>query len=132
MSLAIINADTKPFWEGCQRSVLMLQRCSACHSYRHPPCFICQSCLSPDHEWSAASGDGTLYSFVIVHRALDSTWQGALPYIVAVVELVEGPRLTTNLVGVAVNEAQIGMPVSVVFERFSDEITVPRFRPRST
>jgi uncharacterized protein len=69
---------------------------------------------------------------VIVHRALDSTWQGALPYIVAVVELVEGPRLTTNLVGVAVNEAQIGMPVSVVFERFSAEITVPRFRPRST
>ena len=54
---------------------------------------------------------------MIVHRALDSTWQGALPYIVAVVELVEGPRLTTNLVGVAVNEAQIGMPVSVVFER---------------
>ena len=69
---------------------------------------------------------------MIVHRALDSTWQGVLPYIVAVVELVEGPRLTTNLVGVAVNEAQIGMPVSVVFERFSDEITVPRFRPRST
>ncbi len=66
------------------------------------PSPICHSCLSPDHHWVQASGRATLFSFVIVHRALDPYWQGEVPYVVAVVELAEGPRLISNLIGIEI------------------------------
>jgi hypothetical protein len=75
-----------------------------------------------------ASGNGTLFSFVVVRRALDPYWQGEVPYVVAVVELVEGPRLISNLAGIGLDQIQIGMALKVVFESLSDEIKVPRFR----
>jgi uncharacterized OB-fold protein len=110
----------------------MLQCCSGCHLYRYPPSPICNSCLSPDHQWVPASGKGTLFSFVVVHRALDPYWQGEVPYAVAVVELAEGPHLISNLVGIDFDQIQIGMALRVVFEALSDEIKVPRFRVRQT
>jgi uncharacterized OB-fold protein len=123
------NEDTRPYWEGCARGELRLQRCAACGAYRHPPSPRCARCLSPDAEWVAASGKGTVYTFVVVRQAFDAAWQDDLPYVVAVVELAEGPHLATNVVGVPVDQVTVGMPVQVVFERASDEIAVPRFRP---
>lgn len=130
LSLALINSDSEPFWDGCRRGVLMLQRCSHCELYRYPPSPVCHSCLSPDHQWVPASGDGTLFSFVIVHRALDPYWQGEVPYVVGAVELAEGPRLISNLVGIDFDCIEIGMALKVAFELISDEIVVPRFRAR--
>lgn len=132
MSSPLFNSDAKPFWDGCRRDVLMLQCCSACQLYRYPPSPICKSCLSPDHQWVPASGKGTLFSFVIVHRALDPYWQGEVPYAVAVVELAEGPHLISNIVGIDFDQIQIGMALRVVFEPISDEIKLPRFRARQT
>ena len=110
----------------------MLQRCSHCELYRYPSSPICHSCLSPDHRWVPASGAGTLFSFVIVHRALDPYWQGEVPYVVAVVELIEGPHLISNLVGIDFDRIEIGMALEVVFDVRSDEIIVPRFQARRT
>lgn len=123
------NEDTRLYWEGCAREELLLQQCRACGAYRHPPAPLCAQCLSRDTEWVPASGQGTVYSFVVVHQALDPAWAGDVPYVVAIVELTEGPHMLTNIVGTPVDQVAVDMPVQVVFERASDEIMLPRFRP---
>jgi uncharacterized protein len=123
------DPDWKPFWAGCARRVLLIQRCARCKEFRYPPSPICRSCSSADHLWVEASGKGTLFSFVVAHRALDPYWKGELPYLVAVIELAEGPRMLTNLVGMKNDQAAIGMAMKVVFEPIADEIILPRFMP---
>ena len=120
--------EPSPFWEGCARSELLLQRCSACGAYRHPPSSICAACLSDLHEWVPASGSGTVYTYAVVRQALRSGWEGRLPYVVAVVELDEGPKILTNLVNIAPEAVQIGMPVAVTFEE-RDGAVLPVFVP---
>jgi len=127
--LPIPNEDTRPFWDGCAREELLLQRCGACGAYRHPPSPTCPKCLSTDAEWVAASGNGTVYTYVVVHQALDPAWAEDVPYVVAIVELAEGPHMLSNVVDTPVDQVTIGMPVTVCFQRASDEIVLPRFRP---
>jgi uncharacterized OB-fold protein len=122
--------ETRPFWEAAKRRVLMVQRCNDCAQHYFYPRPLCPHCLSRAVEWVAVSGRGRLHTFVINHRAPRGfPIQG--PFIVAIVELDEGPRLLTNLVGVAPDPRQLrcDMPVEVVFEDLTDEITLPKFRP---
>jgi uncharacterized OB-fold protein len=119
-----------PLWDGTERKELLLQRCSACAVFRHPPSPICQSCLSAAHEWVAASGRGTVYTYAVVRQALGRGWEDKLPYVVAVIELDEGPRFLTNLVDVEPEAVQIGMPVEVTYVERADAATLPLFRPR--
>ena len=126
--LPIPNPDTEPFWQGCSRGELLLQRCGSCRSYRHPPSPVCAVCLSFDHEWVAATGQGTLYSFVVAHQALQG-WIGEVPYVVAIIELVEGPHILSNVVNASPENVKIGMPVKVFFQRVTDEISLPKFQP---
>lgn len=127
--LPIPNPDSQPFWDGCARDELLLQRCLSCQAYRHPPSPRCHVCLSADHEWVQASGRGVVYSFVIVHHALNSAWEDDVPYVVAIVKLEEGPHILSNLVDVQVDSVKIGMALSVCFERASEEIVLPKFSP---
>lgn len=124
------NSDTQPFWEGCTRGELLLQRCTACGAYRHPPSPICPHCLSDQHAWLPASGRGTVYTFVVVRQALARGWDERIPYVVAVIELDEGPQFLTNLVNVEPEAVTIGMPVEVTFAE-QNGATLPLFRPRS-
>lgn len=126
--LPLPNRDTEPFWEGCAKGELRLQRCASCRAYRHPPSPICHLCWSPEHEWVPASGRGTVYSFVVVHHAFHG-WNDELPYVVAVIALEEGPHIVSNVVEVPIDSVKIGMPVGVFFERASEEIVLPKFRP---
>ncbi len=126
--LPIPNPDTEPFWQGCGRSKLLLQRCLSCRSYRHPPSPICDSCLSSENEWVPASGQGTVYSFVIVRESLRG-WRFEVPYVVAIIELAEGPHMLSNVVGIPVEHVQIGMRVNVFFKQITDEISLPKFKP---
>jgi uncharacterized OB-fold protein len=104
-------------------------RCADCGDAYFYPRSICPLCFSRNTSWFQASGRGTLYAFSIVHRAPrpDIT----APYVAAMVELEEGPRMPTNLVDVAPDPAaiKIGMPVQVVFEDLTDDIALPKFRP---
>src|ERR1019366_3037113 len=110
------NPDSKPFWDGCARNELLLQRCSACGTLRHPPSPVCANCLGEPAEWVRASGRGTVYTFTIVRQALARGWDEKIPYIVAVIELEEGLKFLTNLTNVAPEAVTIGMPVEVTFE----------------
>ena len=123
------NPDTKPFWDGCAEGKLMLQRCSHCGAYRHPPSPICGNCLSDTHEWIASSGRGTVYTFVVVREARRG-WEKLTPYVLAVVELEEGPRIVTDLTNVAPEDVAIGLAVEVTFEELDGTTRLPLFRPR--
>lgn len=127
--LPIVDQDTQPFWEGCAQGKLLLQRCNECGAVWHPPSPVCHQCLSSANEWVEASGEGTVFSYVVVHQAFHPAFAEEVPYVVALVALAEGPHLMTNVVGVPADQVSVGMPVHVTFERASDEITLPKFRP---
>jgi hypothetical protein len=121
--------ETKPYWDGCAAGELRIQRCTDCGAPYFYPRPICPSCHSGNVEWFTASGKATLYSYVINHRPAPGFEEEA-PYAIAVVQLAEGPRLMTNLVGVpSTPEALVlDMPLRVAFERRGD-ISLPVFTP---
>jgi uncharacterized OB-fold protein len=124
------NPDTKPFWDGCARGELLLQRCSACHAYRHPPSPVCPHCLSDRHAWVAASGQGTVYTYVVVRETRAKGWEQMVPYVLAVISLEEGPRFLSNLTNVAPEAVKIEMPVEVTFAELDGTTRLPLFQPR--
>ena len=120
--------ETQHFWDGCKAGELRLQRCSACEKSYFPPRPFCPACGSRAVEVYRASGRASLYSYVINHRPRPD--MGKEPHSIAVVELEEGPRMMTNIVGCPQTpEALVlDMPVVVTFETFG-EISLPLFRP---
>jgi uncharacterized protein len=132
MPLPAITDDTRPFWDGCRRRQLLVQRCTACASPRHPPSPVCWRCRSFAHEWVAASGQGTVFTYAVVHRAFQAGLETHVPYTLVVVALddVPGVRLVSNLVDADAAELRVGLPVQVLFEDVSAEVTVPRFQVR--
>jgi uncharacterized OB-fold protein len=119
---------SQPFWDGAARGELMLMRCNDCGAYRLPSRQHCDRCLSDAYSWEKASGKGTVRTFGIMHQRYHPGFAPDLPYNVTIVELDEGPRLPTNLVGVSNADIRVGMPVTVEWERHSD-VTLPKFRP---
>jgi len=128
-ALPFIQPGMEPYWEGALKGELLLQRCQACGQYRHPASEVCPKCLGSEQAWVAASGLGTVYSFVIVRQALDKAWASEVPYCVAVVALQEGPHLLTNVTGIDMEDISVGLPVQVFFERASENIALPKFTP---
>ena len=127
-----VTDDTRPFWDACRRRELAVQRCAECGTFRHPPTPVCWHCRSFRHEWTRLSGRGTVFSYAVVHRAFLPELAEAVPYTVVVVSLDDAPgvRLVSNLVGAAPGELRVGLPVEVLFEDVSPEVTLPRFRVR--
>jgi|SRR5271166_1957002 len=126
-----ITPEMAPFFAGCREQRLMIQRCDACGTLRFPARELCSDCLSTRSSWVAVSGRGTVYSYNIMHQLYHPAFAAELPYAVVVIKLEEGAKFTSNLIGIKPHEIKCGMPVEVVFERVSDEVTVPKFRPRS-
>lgn len=127
--IPIPNEDSREFWAGCRERKLRLQRCKACGYVRFYPRILCTECGSTDTEWIDATGKGMVYSFAIVHRAPSPAFKADVPYVLALVTLEEGCRMMTNIVGCDVKDVHIDMPVEVLFEKVSDEISLPKFRP---
>ena len=129
--LPVPDIDTDPYWERAGNGELSLQRCQACGHYLFPPRPICPRCRSHDVQWTALSGRGVVYSYAIMHDSFVKGFDP--PYVIAQVELEEqaGLHLLTNIVECDIGAVNIGMPVEVTFERRSDEIAVPLFRPRA-
>ena len=121
--------DTAPFWEGAARGELRLQRCRGCDDTFFYPRASCPRCGSSEVEWFAASGRARLHTYLISHRPAPG-FADQVPYAIAVVELEEGPRMMTNIVGVANTPEQLvlDMPLEVAFEARGDQ-QVPVFRP---
>ena len=123
------SVDSAPFWDAAKEHVLKLQKCGACGEFRFPPSPLCPHCLSDTCAWEAVSGHGRVFSFVTYRRLYHKGWEGELPYVVAVVELDEGPRLLTTLTGIAAEHVRCDMPVAVTFDDVTDAVTLPKFAP---
>ncbi len=127
--LPVPDAATGPYWEAARGERLVIPRCDDCGHYHFYPRTLCPQCSSPRLTWTQVSGAGAVYSFTIIHRAPSPAFATAVPYVVAAVKLAEGPHLMSNIVGIAPDAVRIGMPVKVVFQKFSEEITLPMFEP---
>ena len=124
-----IDEESRGFWEALARHELYFQRCRDCGTKRFYPRALCTSCLSSATEWVRASGRGTVHTFSVTHQNQVPGFRDELPYVLAIVELEEGVRLMTNVVGCAPDAVRIGMAVEVVFEDVTPEVTLPKFRP---
>ncbi len=124
-----VDWETRAYWEGCGRNELILQRCRSCGTLQHRPRALCVSCLSDEIEHFPASGRGTIYSFTVTHQNQAPGFREALPYVLAYVELEEGVRLLTNIVGCSPEDVRIGLPVEVEYAQLEGDIAVPRFHP---
>jgi uncharacterized OB-fold protein len=122
------DADTQPFWDGCKEGRFLLRHCNTCGVDHYYPRPFCPSCWSEDVAWREASGDATLYTFSIVRQNDLPPFPERVPYVAAVVELAEGPRVMTNIEGVEFDDIEIGMKLRVDFKAISDDVTIPVFR----
>ena len=125
------SPEAAPFWDACRQHRLVLPHCPACDRFFFYPRVLCPGCGSRDVTWRESAGRGEVYTFCIQHAARLPGFVGATPFVTAIVELAEGPRLMTFLIGVPPDPERIrcGMPVEVVFRDLPDGNVLPVFRP---
>jgi len=123
-----VNPETKPFWDATAEGKLLLKRCNQCQTVIWYPRFLCPACASTDTLWFEASGEGAVYSYTVTRRGQGHYWQAA-PYVLAYVELAEGPRVLTNIVDCVPESVAIGQKVEAVFHDTGEGSALVRFRP---
>jgi uncharacterized OB-fold protein len=122
------DVETQAWWDAAREHRLLIKRCSACgrpHFYPRP---FCPFCWSDDVDWEQASGRASLYTWSVVHRNDLPPFHERVPYVAAIVELEEGPRMATNIEGCGPGDLKVGMAVEVGF-RDEGAVVVPVFRP---
>lgn len=122
---------TQPYWDAARQHRLVLQRSKQTGKFIYYPRAFSPFGADDELEWVEVSGRGTVYAFTIARRPTAPQWTPDCPYVIAIVELEEGPRLTANILGCPVDEVRVGMPVSVRFEDVTPEVTLVQFEPRS-
>jgi uncharacterized OB-fold protein len=123
----VITSDNEAFWAAIDDGSLVAQRCASCGRLRHPPRPMCPECSSLSFEMLPLSGRGTVYSYALLHYPQHPAFE--YPVLAAVVDLDEGVRLVTNLVGVDPQDVRIDMPVQVEFVAVEGDHQLPVFRP---
>ncbi len=118
-----------PFFAGARDGKLMLQHCSACERWSFPVRERCPHCLAAGLVWRQAKGQGSLYTFTIMHQVMNPGFASAVPYNIAQVDLVEGVRMTSNVIGIGDDGLRVGMALEVVFEDVGENVRLPKFRP---
>lgn len=129
-----ITSLTQPFWEAAAKKKLALQRCTACGSFIWCPRPVCGECGTDRLEWTPLSGRGTVYSFTVIREVVGrglKAFEKEIPYVVAWIDLEEGPRFCSNVIGCPIEKVEIGMSVEVYFEEAGPGIFLPKFKPFS-
>jgi uncharacterized OB-fold protein len=124
-----MEPEAKPYWEHLKQHQMHIQKCQGCNKFFFPPKEFCPHCLSNEVAWTPVSGKGTVYSTVTMHRAYTPAYEGEIPYNLSLVDLDEGVRVWTNVVGVPPSEVKCGMRVEVVYDDVTPEITLAKFQP---
>jgi uncharacterized OB-fold protein len=120
---------TQPFWDAARQHRLVAARCASCGHFRMPPTPFCPNCRSQDIHWSTLRGEGLVYSYTVVSRAVLEGMDQHIPYVPAVVSLpdADGVRLISNVVDAPIDSIRVGSPVRVVWDQISPHVVVPRF-----
>jgi uncharacterized OB-fold protein len=126
--LPLITTENKPFWDAAKRHELIAYKCLNCGTYYSLPtdCLVCDA---PKMDWVKVSGKGQVFTFVIYHQLYHPGWKDEIPYNVCWIKLDEGPVLMSNVIECKNEDIYIGMPVEVVFDDVTEEVTLPKFKP---
>ncbi len=127
--IPVPDAISAPFFDGAREGKLMLQHCAECNAWSFPVRERCPHCFAAKLEWRPASGRGSLYTFTIMHQVMNPGFASAVPYNVAQVDLEEGVRMISNVVGIGNADLRPGMKLEVVFEDVGENVSIPKFRP---
>ncbi|MGI9577446.1 MAG: Zn-ribbon domain-containing OB-fold protein [Microthrixaceae bacterium] len=127
--LPLVENENAPFFAAIEDSKLLVGLCGGCGEYHYYPRPHCPRCWSDDVEWVPASGAATLYTWSVIHTNDLPPWAGRVPYTAAVVELAEGPRMMTHIVGAEGEDLSIGMDLEIKFVDLDDELTIAAFEP---
>ncbi len=124
------NVDTKEWWAHCRRHELVVQRCTDCGAFRHPPLPVCYKCHSFRYEWHKVSGKGVIYSYTIVHHPTHPALKERVPYNIVVVELPDADNvfMTGNLIDCPNDDINIGIPVEVVWEDKAEDVSLAQWK----
>ena len=125
--LPIPTAVSQPYWEACKRRELTFQRCADCEGITFLPQPACMHCLSPNLMWEKGQGKGAVYSWTVVWRPQTPAFE--IPYAIAIIDMDEGYRMMTNIIGIDPEKLEVGTRVEVEFHDMNDEIALPYFRP---
>jgi len=120
---------TRPFWEAARRHELFMPRCTMCDYVFFYPRSECPRCLSTNLEWVKVSGRARLHSFTVVQQPANAAFRDDVPYVYAVVQLDEGPRLVSNIVQCDIDTLRVDMPLEAVFDDVTPEWTLVKFKP---
>ena len=127
----VVNPDSQAYWDGARRGELMIRKCKACGAKHFMPRFLCPVCWSDELEWIQASGLGTVHSFTVIRRASAPAFASKVPYVAALIDLDEGPRMLANILGEDALQTRIGDRVEVCFEERGEGSKVPQFTRRT-
>lgn len=125
--LPVTSDVTKPFWEAAANNKLIIQKCATCEKHQFYPRLFCIHCLAEDLIWIDCTGSGTVYSYTINHRAPNPFMKDRLPYVVAAIDLDEEVRMIANIIDSPIDQVKIGAKVHVVFEKVSEDMSLPQF-----
>ncbi len=120
---------SQPFWAGCREGRLLIQHCGDCDQYVFYPKLFCPFCLSKNLNWIESTGRGKIYSYTAVHSYQPSEFTADVPYVIAIILLDEGVRLMSNIIECQPEQVRCDMDVEVVFDKVTEEVTLPKFRP---
>lgn len=123
------NLDDKPLWDSCKNHSMALQRCASCGQFRYPPRSLCPNCHATETEWRPVSGRGRVYVSLVMCHSYGPAWEKDVPYNVSIIELEEGVKIWSNVIGCPPDEVKIGDAVVLVYEDVTEEISLPKFRP---
>lgn len=128
--LPVPDADSTPFWDGCRAHKLLLQQCNSCAAFRFPANQLCPHCNSREANWVQSKGEGTVFSWIVVrHPVPADVYVTEVPYTVALIELKEGVRIASNIIGCDPDAVSAGMAVCVEFDDATNSISLPKFKP---
>jgi len=127
--LPYATPETRPFWGYTKQHELRMQKCLDCGHIRWPAGMFCPKCLSDKSEWVKLSGKGSVYTFGITHYIYDKWYTDKVPYVVAVIELAEGPHMMGNVTGFKHEDIKVGSPVEIYFDDANEEFSLPTWRP---
>jgi uncharacterized protein len=126
--LPLVTSADKAFWEAAKRHELLAYRCLNCGAY-YSVVIDCVKCSAPHMEWVKVSGRGTVYTYTIYYQIYNPVWKEDIPYNAAWVQLEEGPLILTSIVGAKNEELRVGLPVEVIYDDVTEEVTLPKFKP---
>jgi len=127
--IPVITSETAQYWDSAQKHDLHIQKCCNCNRFYFYPRDNCPFCFSNKVEWTRVTGKGKIYSFTVSYRYTSEGFRNEIPYNIAIVELEEGIRMMTNIVGCENDDLRIGMPVEIIYEDITDTVTLPKFKP---